>query len=173
MTLSLDATEALVSPGSVAPQPSGVFANAGRVEVNNVTTASDAVVLNGSTSVDGYSLAPSFTGGNFTIEEAVAILSAENSASVTAGEGFVLNIVADAGAIKTAISGNGAALAALQSADNVKAVDATVDDAVAVNASSPIADSFGDLVDMVSPEGQPGDAVYTIDQYLAATDYGC
>ena len=50
LTFSLDATEALVSPGSVAPQLSGVFANAGRVEVNNVTTASDAVVLNGSSS---------------------------------------------------------------------------------------------------------------------------
>ena len=54
-----------------------------------------------------------------------------------------------------------------KSADNVKAVDATVDDAVTVNASSPIADSFGDLVDMVSLEVQQGDAVYTIDQYLA------
>ena len=56
---------------------------------------------------------PHVTGGNFTIEEAVAILSAENSASVTPAK-VVLNIVADAGAIKTAISGNGAALAALR-----------------------------------------------------------
>ena len=105
-------------PRSVAPELNGAFANADHVEVSNVTTPIDAVVLNGSASVDAYSLAPSFTGGDFSIEEAVAILGAANSASVISDAGFTLNIVDDAAAIKTAISGAGDALAALQNADH-------------------------------------------------------
>ena len=61
----------------------GDFANAEHVELTNIGTAANALVASNASEIDAYSLVTDFAGGTVSVDEAIAILAAENANAVT------------------------------------------------------------------------------------------
>ena len=144
----LQASEALSQTGNSGPfsvveklTATGDFANAEHVELTNIGTAANALVASNASEIDAYSLVTDFAGGTVSVDEAIAILAAENANAVTGKNSFTLKIQDDNAKIKSAINDSDG-LAALQAADEVLAVGASASDTVAVVDSGSAANSW-------------------------------
>ena len=104
------------------------FVDVERVFINDVSTIEQAVLFNSDTIspiVDKYSLAFDFVDRKLTVEEAEAVLNADNAGSIIPSYAIADN----ASAIKGAL--NSAELAGLiTNADSVEAFNASIGDAV-------------------------------------------
>ena len=144
----------------------GDFANAEHVELTNIGTAANALVASNASEIDAYSLVTDFAGGTVSVDEAIAILAAENANAVTGKNSFTLKIQDDNAKIKSAINDSDG-LAALQAADEVLAVGASASDTVAVVDSGSAANSYGALVDKVTVIDFGSNPNFTVEEYLA------